>query len=97
MSLFPVHVVPSISLTCRARVNAPMPSSELSPRGRDRQRLAPLFVIEWPPVYTKDGKRIKHFDAVLGSPRWLVNSCIGERRLPGLLGGDVLSQGPHQS
>ena len=25
--------------------------------------------IEWPPVYTKDGKGIKHFDAVLGLPR----------------------------
>jgi hypothetical protein len=53
--------------------------------------------IEWPPVYTKDGKGIKHFDAVLGLPRWRVHTIIGERRLPGLLGGDVLSQGPHQS
>jgi hypothetical protein len=53
--------------------------------------------IEWPPVYTKDGKRIKHFDRALTSPRGLVNACIGERGLPGLLGGDVLSQGPHQS
>ena len=24
--------------------------------------------IEWPPVYTKDGKRIKHFDRALASP-----------------------------
>ena len=57
----------------------------------------PCRPIEWPPVYTKDGKRIKHFDGALGLPRKLVHASIDERCLPGLLGGEVLSQRPHQS